>query len=270
MPKLGVVWPPVQRVKLDMKPLLTGKLPKVPDRLDYLMQMDGGWKMLGNGPDDTVFPGFQGAGVCNAVRKVNTSRVWSKFLGSGEVYGDWADVLALYRTQNPDFDPHGTADTNGPDSSADGGMDTGKLCDYLHKTGELAFYGTVDHNDEEAVDAMAALFGTIWTDVAVQDAQQQQFGANEPWDWIKGSQLDGYHAIVSGGYGPDSAGSLDAITWAREIALTDRYRTYGIQTITVPVSPLHLGTKAFLEGIDQEALAQAYQAATGSPFQNGS
>lgn len=42
-----------------------GLLPRIPGRFGHAgLSLLGGWGMLGNGPDDSVFPGFQGCGDC--------------------------------------------------------------------------------------------------------------------------------------------------------------------------------------------------------------
>lgn len=263
--------PPKNAPMLQLKPLLTGKLPVIPERIDYLTALAGKYKMLGNGPDPEMPATFTGAGCCEAARWANNRFVITSALTNTPNYPPLDQVWALYKTQNPGFDPLGDPDVDGPGSSHDGGMDSQTLAEYLHTTGgpdgvKLAFFAKVDPQDEAEVDAATALFGALWLDVAVQAAQQDQFAKGEPWDWIEGSEVEGLHAILDGGYSPDTNESGDAVTWAQIKKLTDRYRIKGSQQILIPVWPEHLGTKAFLEGIDQEVLAQAYQTLTGRPF----
>ena len=61
----------------------------------------------------------------------NVRRLVTKVLGGTENYPSIDEVWAVYKTQNPDFDPNGTADTNGPGSQADNGMDIQTLLEYL-------------------------------------------------------------------------------------------------------------------------------------------
>ena len=55
-------------------------------------------------------------------------------LGGTEYYPSQDEVWAVYKTQNPGFDPNGTADTNGPGAQADQGMDIQTLLEYLVST----------------------------------------------------------------------------------------------------------------------------------------
>src|SRR6202034_1732511 len=74
-----------------------------PSALDYLFGFTD-WLMLGNGPDDSVAPGFQGCGDCVAVCYANTRRVITTVLTDAPAYPDWPVVLKVYQTQNPNFD----------------------------------------------------------------------------------------------------------------------------------------------------------------------
>src|ERR1700709_758450 len=82
------------------------------------------WKMLGN----------NSAGCCVAVTWSNFRRLVTSYL-SKEYYPTQAQVWEIYKTQNSKFDPNGSSSTNGPGSSADGGMDIQTLLEYLQKTG---------------------------------------------------------------------------------------------------------------------------------------
>lgn len=237
----------------------TGVLPSHPVQQDNLALLNGGWNMLGN----------DRAGDCVAVTWANFRRLMTAVLGSREVYPSQEQVWEVYRTQNPDFDPNGTKATNGPGSSADGGMEIQALLEYLVKHGgpdgvkALAF-ARVDHTNPDEVDAAIAIFGGLWTGVTVQQAQEQQFAAGQPWDWQQGSPSLGGHSILTGGY--TGVGNFKDITWAQEIAITGRYMARGVEELWLVLWPEHLGTKAFLEGVDQAALAAAYTAVTGAPF----
>lgn len=242
--------------------------PNVPP-CDYIAAMGGGWKMLGNGPDDSVFPGFTGAGVCAAARWANDRRMMTKLAGS-EQYPGWDAVLEVYRTQNPDFDPHGSADTNGPESPADGGMDPQKLADYLVANGgpdgvKAICHGTVDPTNHEAVKAAIAIFGAIWVDILVFSDNNAEFANGQP--WTASGSIEGGHAVLGGGEWP-----VKIETWADETTLTDQFWSAveqgnaAIQAVRIVVWPEHLGTQQFEAGVDVAAVAEQFTALTGKPF----
>jgi hypothetical protein len=253
--------------------------PVTPAAVDYLSPLGGGWLMLGNGPDDSVFPGFQGCGDCVAAWWANTRRMISTVIAGTPAYPPWSQVLAVYQTQNPQFDPAGNPDTTGPGSSADGGMDIQTLLEFLVATpgfgdgGTLVGFAAVDFTNIDEVKAAIAAGGVLCVGINVQDAQMDQFNGDEPWNWVSGSPLDGGHCTAVGGYGAAPAGSDPAmagdekfITWAAETSFTDLYWGNGVEELWFPIWAEQLGTTEFQAGVDMTAFAAEYTAITGKPF----
>ena len=237
----------------------TGAVPAHPASCDNIAQVGGGWQMLGNDV----------AGDCVAVTWASFRRLMTKVLGGREVYPTQDQVWAIYKTQNPGFDPNGTAQTNGPGSAHDQGMDIQTLLEYLVATGgpdgvKAVAFAKVDHTQPAEVDAALAIFGGLWTGVVVQQAQEQQFAAGQPWNWQQGSPALGGHSILSGGY--TTTGQKIAETWAEEIDYTLQYLAKGVEELWLVIWPEHLGTVEFQAGVDQVQLAADYQALTGQPF----
>jgi hypothetical protein len=254
--------PPKGAPALKLSRLLTGTVPAHPASADYLAALGGGWQMLGNGQ----------AGDCVAVTWANVRRLVTTALTASGRYPSQAEVWEVYRTQNPDFDPSGSADTNGPGSPADGGMDVQSLLEYLVATGgpdgvKAVAFAAVNPKDPAEVKAAIAIFGYVWTGIAVAANNQQEFGAGEPWDYDPNSPVEGGHSIVTGGYGAPGAGALGGderfITWAAETSFTDSFWSNCVDEAWVCVWPEHLGTREFLEGIDLAQLAADYKAITG-------
>jgi hypothetical protein len=262
----------------------TGAVIAPPAAVDYIAAMGGGWLMLGNGPDNTVAPGFPGCGNCESVRWANTQRVMSTVLGPTATppvaphYPPWSQVLTIYQTQNPDFDPTGDPDTTGPGSPADGGMDTQTLLQWLVANpgpdgSECVGFSLVDHTNREEVQAAVDAGGLLWLDINVQAAQQGQFGNDQPWNYVAGSPVEGGHAVPLGGYGtspagsnPDLAGPWKFETWAEESSMTALFWTNMVEQLWFPIWKEQLGTAEFQAGVDLAAFAGEYTAATGRPF----
>jgi hypothetical protein len=246
--------------------------------VDYFTQVNGGWLMLGNGPDDSVFPGFQGAGDCVAVWWANTRRMVTKVIGGTEKYPAWPQVLAVYRTQNPQFDPAGDPSTTGPGSPADGGMDIQTLLEGLAKApgpdgGQLAGFASVDYTNPDEVEAAVAAGGVVCYGVNVQDAQMTEFNNSQPWNPVPGSQVDGGHCVAGGGYGTSApgspaqmAGEYKFITWAEETSFTPAFLSQLVEEMWFPVWTEQLGTREFQAGVDAQAFAAEYTLITGRPF----
>ena len=243
---------------LRLSAILTGAIPTHPAVQDNLGSLPG-WQMLGN---DRV-------GDCVAVTWANFRRLVTAELAGKENYPSQEQVWALYKTQNPNFDPNGT--TNGPGSSADGGMDIQTALEYLVQVGgpdgvkALAF-AKVDHTNLEEVKAALSIFGGIWTGVNVLAANQEQFAAGHAWDYVPNSPVEGGHSVLSGGYMGPSSSDVTFITWGAETGFTDAFWANQVEEAWVVIWPEHLGTAGFAVGVNLAALATAYGEITGSTF----
>lgn len=255
---------PKRAPAIRLSRVLTGTVPDHPAAVDYLAALGGGWELLGNDQ----------AGDCVAVTWANIRRLVTATLAT-ENYPTQDQVWQFYRTQNPDFDPNGSAAGNGPGSYADQGMDVQAGLEYLHKTGgpdgvKAVAFAAVDPRNADEVKAAIAIFGYVWTGVTVTAANMNEFEAGQPWDYVPGSPSQGGHSIITAGYGPPAAGPLGGderfITWAAESSFTDRFWAHRVDEAWVALWPEHLGSKEFLAGVDLGALAADYQAVTGRPL----
>jgi hypothetical protein len=253
---------PKRAPMLRLGPLLTGIVPVHPAAEDYLAVLGGGWEMLGNDV----------AGDCVAVTYANVRRLVTATLTDTPDYPSQDQVWAVYKTQNPDFDPNGSPDTNGPGSDADQGMDVQTLLEYLVSTGgpdgvKAVAFAAVDPKNADEVKAAIAIFGYVWTGITVSEANQQEFADGQPWDYDPSSPVDGGHSIITGGYGTPGAGPLGGderfITWAAETSFTDEFWANSVDEAFVVIWPEHLGSREFLEGVNLLALAADYQEITG-------
>lgn len=233
--------------------------PGYPASEDYLAKLGGGWQLLGNDV----------AGDCNAVTWANMRRLVTATLAT-ENYPTQAQVWAFYQTQNPDFDPNGSSGTNGPGSSADRGMEIQTGLEHLHATGgpdgvKVVAFAKVDHTSLPEVRAALAIFGGLWLGIEVLDANQQQFAAGHAWTDVRGSAVDGGHAILGGGYEQ----GVKFITWAQETRFASSFWNGVVQgsplvsEAWVAIWPEQLGTANFEQGVDQPQLAADYLALTG-------
>jgi hypothetical protein len=246
---------------LTFSNFLSKGVPAHPAREDYLAKLSG-WQVLGNDV----------AGDCNAVTWANMRRLVTSALAT-ENYPSQDQVWEFYKTQNPNFDPNGTTNGDGPGSQSDQGMDVQTGLEYLHAHGgpdgvkALAF-AKVDHTKLSEVDAALAIFGGLWLGITVLDANQQEFASGKPWSDVRGSQIDGGHAILGGGYTPD----VTFITWGKETEFASSFWKGSVQgqplveEAWVVIWPEHLGSEAFLHGVDQAQLKADYQAITGKPL----
>jgi hypothetical protein len=240
------------RPRLYLSESLTGVVPAYPTADDYLAGLSG-WQMLGNDQ----------YGDCVAVTWANLRRLTTANL-STEVYPSLAEVEAVYRTQNPAF------------PSDDNGMDIQTLLEYLVSTGgpdgvKALGFAAVDYTNPDEVKAAIALFGGVWVGLDVTSANEDEFGSNQPWDYVPGSPDVGGHSVLAGGYGASGGsaqlgGDEKFITWAQETSFTDAFWSNQVQECWVVVWPEHLGSHEFLAGVDLAQLAADYTSITGKPF----
>lgn len=254
--------PPKNAPALKFRSFLASTAPAYPPSEDYLTKLSN-WQMLGNDV----------AGDCNAVAWANMRRLVTASLTT-ENYPSQAQVWQFYQTQNPGFDPNGTSDTNGPGSQDDQGMDIQTGLEYLHTNGgpdgvKAVAFAQVDHTDIEQVKAALAIFGGLWLGIQVLAANQEEFGESRAWTDVKGSPIDGGHAILGGGY---TSSDIKFITWAQETEFARSFwngvvqGTPLVEEAWVVIWPELLGTTAFEQGVDLAQLGADYQALTGQPL----
>lgn len=200
------------------KPLVAaGTLPKIPSGTFGHGNDFADWLMVGNGPDDTVFPGFGGCGDCAWAGPAhsemgaasNAKRPIPPFSGK--------TVVAQYSAYSG-YDPQTGENDNGSDPQAvlQWRQEKGLYDDNgtVYKIGKTvaATPGDLTHLWE-----IAYLFEDAGIGINVQQAQQDQFNEAKPvWDYVAGSPIVGGHWI-------EVMGRFHLITWGRNIGFTDRF-----------------------------------------------
>jgi len=251
--KLGRNTDDYSRPKLDLTELAaSADFSMVPPSADYRPAAQ--LQMLGNDV----------AGDCEAARWAN-----HRLLMTGAYPASvMDDVWAVYKTQNPNFDPNGDPNTTGPGSPADGGMSSDQLLSYLHSTGgpdgsKVVAYGLIDPRNVQAVERAIALFGGVWVDILVQPGNQTEFANRQPWT-DTGEQPEGGHAVLADGYVPQRR----FLTWADETTFADSFWNGStqegplVERVYLVIWPEH-ATKEFIASQGAQQLAADYQALTG-------
>src|ERR1017187_299678 len=161
--KYGRRPPDPTRPRLHLSDYLTGVIPAHPPYADWLPSRPRWPLLLQPTPGD-----------CVAVTWANTRRLVTSYLATG-YYPPLPQVIQVYRTQNPGFDPAGTAETNGPGSPDDGGMDVQTLLTWLTAhpgpDGARAVgFAAVNAADPAEVQAAIDVLGSLWTGINVTKA----------------------------------------------------------------------------------------------------
>jgi len=211
------------------------------------------WEMNGNGPDDTVEPGFQGAGDCVFACGAHTTRETNKLAGKTvtitgkESISDYSAVTGYVIG----------------DDSTDNGTNMRDALKYRQKTGLLDAHG-----NRHKIGAYVALgkienltefyqacyvFSAVELGFNFQQAQDDQFN-NGVWDYVPHSPIVGGHAIPAFGRNKSRAG---AVSWAKHIWLTEAFLTNLVDECYAIVFPEELKNGKTERGMDLTQLNAA-------------
>lgn len=221
-----------------------------PDSIDHFSRVSD-WGMYGN----DLF------NDCGPTSAANMRKMVSLYVNGTEQSPSQDDVFALYRLQNPDFDPQ---DPQGP---GDGGVDMQTMCEHLVKVGiggvKALGFGKVNVNDLAELHEAVTLFGSLLLGVNLTRAQETQTENGQPWNYVASSAEWGRHAVLYGSYNP----TLDwVISWAQAIGMTQLFDANAIEEAWAVIWPENLQVGAFMRGIDLHRLAADYKLLTGRKF----
>lgn len=207
-------------------------LPSRPSRFGHANLFSGSdWLMLGNGPDDTVQPGFGGAGDCVCAGACHEVRMINKVVGHKDVPFTGKEAIKMYSAV--------TGYVLGDDTT-DNGTDMGQAAEYRRKTGVedasgnrhqvAAWVRLAPGNWEQLLEAtyifLAAGIGFLFPASA-----WPQFHSGAPWDVMANDGgIDGGHYVPV--MGSPAPGKVGLVTWARRQEMTQKfYEKYNDETI---------------------------------------
>ncbi|MGD0152272.1 MAG: hypothetical protein ABSC17_00710 [Thermacetogeniaceae bacterium] len=214
-----------------------------------------GWEVLGNGPDDTVSPGFQGAGDCVFAGGDHETMLWTsesgnpaKFTGANAI-SDYSAVTG-YKPSNP---------------NSDNGTVTQNALTYRWKTGLIdavgnrhkigAFLALEPGNTDQLYEALY-LFGVVGIGIQFPNSAMDQFNAGRTWSVVHGAQIAGGH------YVPLVAKRtyLECVTWGRTQMMTLQFFKKYCDEAWAILSPEMLKDGKSLEGFDLDQLSNDLKA----------
>lgn len=233
----------------------TVALPKPPTRFGHASMYRGdAWQMLGNGPDDTVVRGFQGAGDCvfagAAHETMETNRLAGRrvaFRGR-DVIADYAAVTG-YRVG---------------DESSDQGTNVRDALRYRQKIGiqdahgnrhKIGYYIALTPGDWGELMQAVYLFAAVGIGVEFPDSAMEQFNQGEPWDIVEGSTVEGGHYVPVMGRSSVNVGGC--VTWARRQPFTHAFYTRYCDEAFAIVFPEELHNGKTERGFDLAGLNAA-------------
>jgi hypothetical protein len=246
--KLGLR--PLDMAKLRARPFATIRGAAVPPHqpAHYLDALTD-WRMCLNDQH----------GTCFAAWWANERRLVTHYLGAKEYYPTDDQLLQFYKTQNPNF------------PSDDEGMDAVAGLDYLVKVGgpdgvKALAWAYVDPKNIEEVHAAIYQFGHLCQCMTVQNHNEAEFDAGQPWTYDPSDTDAGGHGTLAGGESENPAKDVEFITWAKKACLTDSYVMHRMQALVVVVWPEHLTNKQFCASTNLAGVAQYYTDITGEKW----
>ncbi|HJZ73307.1 MAG TPA: hypothetical protein VKE51_16300 [Vicinamibacterales bacterium] len=211
-----------------------------------------GWQMLGNGPDNTVAPGFTGAGDCVFAGGDHETMLWTieggqpaTFTGANAIH-DYSAVTG--------YNPHAPVDPNG-ENPTDQGTNVRDALKYRQKTGLIDAKGTRHRigayvalevgNLNQLLEALY-LFGIVGIGIEFPESAMDQFDQGKPWSVVAGAKIAGGHYIPLVAYRQ----MLECVTWGRIQKVTSSFYSKYCDEAWAILSPEMLASGKSPEGFD--------------------
>jgi len=179
-----------------------------PASVDYYSRVPADtWGMDGN---DTV-------GDCTCAEVDHTTKARQVAAGNTEVRSTDAEVLAAYSA----ITGYTPADPN-----TDQGAEMQAVRNYWRTHGitlggtvdKILLFAEIDHTDHNLIKWAVDRFGAVGLGINFPASAMDQFDAGKPWTVVRGSRIDGGHAISLVGYDATYAyvvtwGAVQRMTW---------------------------------------------------------
>lgn len=218
------------------------------------------WPMYMNGPDPHNPPASpDGLGDCTCACMGHQIQAFTAYSGTEVTVTD-ADVLTAYEAVSG-YDPKTGANDNGANVQ--------DVLAYWRKTGVaghkiLAFAELTGLHNFDAIKTALDLFGTVYLGVAVPASAMQQFDDGEPWTVVKGSPIEGGHAIPLQKFNESGDNELEIVTWARLQPLTKQWWNTYVEEAWVVITQDWLDAAGdTVDGLDLAQLKADFTALTG-------
>jgi len=170
------------------------------------------WQMLGNGPDDSVAPGFGGAGDCVFAGGDHETMLWTAEGGNP----------ATFTGKQAIADYSAVAGYVLNDPNTDQGTNVRDALNYRRQTGlidanghrhQLGAYVALEPGNYDQLMEACYLFSAVGIGIEFPSSAMGQFDAGKPWTVVAGAQVEGGHYVPV--MGRTSATYIEVVTWAR-------------------------------------------------------
>jgi hypothetical protein len=208
------------------------------------------WQMLGNGPDPSVDPGFQGAGNCVFAGGDHETMLWNTE-GGHPVVITGKQAISDYSAVTG-YNPVTGANDDGTDvRTALKYRQKIGLLDANSKRHKIGAYLALEPGNLQHLYEALYLFGAVGIGIQFPSSAMDQFNAGKPWSVVSGRQK-----IEGGHYVPLVAlrSNLVCVTWAQLQQMTVGFYKEHCDECFAILSPEMLANGVSLEGFDLSAL----------------
>lgn len=238
---------------------LIPSLPKPPARFGHGTMFNHGteWQMLGNGPDDSVYLGFGGAGCCTISGGAHETMETNMIVGR-KVPFTGKQVIEDYSAVTGYTDEDATTDTGAVVRDVLAYRKNVGLLDANGKRHKIGAYVRIDAQDWDQLMQACYVFSAVGIGFDFPESAWDQFDTGMPWDVVPGSRVDGGHYVPV--MGRSSLGVAGAVTWGKRQGMTRAfYETYNDEAWAI-IYPEELRNGVNERGLDLTALTRALAA----------
>jgi hypothetical protein len=238
---------------------LTGAaLPAAPQRVNWDVKVSA-FGMLGN----------DSWGDCHWAASSHTLQTLTANAGT-EIAPTTADTLKAY-AEATGFNQHAGPPGSNP---TDQGTVMQDGLDYWRKTGlpvgaarhKIVAFAQVDHRNTSELEQAIALFGEILLGIQFPAAAMDQFNAGQPWDVVKGSPIEGGHAICTARYDANSRTPWTVVTWGKEQPVTQAFMDAYLEEAWAVVSQEWVSATGLTpSGLNLQTFGEDFATLTGEP-----
>ena len=144
------------------------------------------------------------------------------------------------------------------------------VLNYWRKSGigghKILAFAEVDVSDIDEVKAAANIFGTVYIGIDFPESAMDQFNDSKPWDVVKGSPIEGGHAINVGFY---DTNTYRVVTWGEVQEMTQAFWDKYVEEAWIVITPEWLNEQGQSPGgLDLYSLGEDLAELTGgaNPF----
>lgn len=187
-----------------------GQLPDFQQKIDY-------WSAVRNWPmylNDQI-------GDCTLAGACHSIGAWTQYAQGNEAV--FSDSIPLQAYESVGGYVPGNSQT-------DGGCTLQSVLQYWQTTGfdghKIQAFAQLREVNEATLNTALYLFGSVYLGLNLPESAEQQFG-QQPWTYVKGSQIVGGHCVVLQGFQNNIWGDYTVITWGAVQRVTLPFmRTY--------------------------------------------